>query len=132
MRFYTQQHKYYCGIDLHARKMFVCIMDQKGKIRIHENIKTDPQLLFELVIPYLDDVVVGVECVFCWYWVADLCAVHQIEFVLGHALYMKAIHGGKQKTARAIPTKSRCCSRAAISRSLIHIRPSGGPHDFIF
>ena len=21
MRFYNQQHKYYCGIDLHARKM---------------------------------------------------------------------------------------------------------------
>jgi len=97
MKFYSQQHRYYCGIDLHARKMYVCIMDQKGKIRVHENIKTDPQLLFELVFPYLDDVVVGVECVFCWYWVADLCAVHQIDFVLGHALYMKAIHGGKTK-----------------------------------
>ena len=30
MRFYNQQHKYYCGIDLHARKMYVCIIDQKG------------------------------------------------------------------------------------------------------
>jgi transposase len=29
--------------------------------------------------------------------VADLCAEHQIPFVLGHALYMKAIHGGKTK-----------------------------------
>jgi hypothetical protein len=25
MRFYKGQHKYYCGIDLHARKMYVCI-----------------------------------------------------------------------------------------------------------
>ena len=32
--------KYYCGIDLHARKMYVCILDQKGKIKFHENIKT--------------------------------------------------------------------------------------------
>jgi len=40
---------------------------------------------------------VGVECVFCWYWLADLCQAHQIPFVLGHALYMKAIHGGKTK-----------------------------------
>ena len=31
MKFYNQQHNYYCGIDLHARKMFVCILDQKGK-----------------------------------------------------------------------------------------------------
>jgi hypothetical protein len=60
-------------------------------------IKVDPQLLFELVFPYLDDVVIGVECVFCRYWVADLCAEHHIQFVLAHALYMKAIRGGKTK-----------------------------------
>jgi hypothetical protein len=34
---------------------------------------------------------------FSWYWIADFCADHGIEFVLGHALYMKAIHGGKAK-----------------------------------
>jgi transposase len=30
-------------------------------------------------------------------WIADLCAQEGIPFVLGHALYMKAIHGGKAK-----------------------------------
>ncbi len=40
MIFYTQQHKYYCGIDLHARKMYVCIVDQKGKVMVHENINS--------------------------------------------------------------------------------------------
>src|SRR5713226_4903088 len=30
-------------------------------------------------------------------WLADLCAREGIPFVLGHALYMKAIHGGKAK-----------------------------------
>ena len=29
MRFYTNQHKYYCGVDLHARKIYVCILDEK-------------------------------------------------------------------------------------------------------
>src|SRR5687768_11016946 len=33
-----------------------------------------------------------------WYWLADLCAEYEVPFVLGHALYMKAIHGGKTKT----------------------------------
>lgn len=42
----------------------------------------------------------AVECLFCWYWVADLCAEEGIEFVLGHALEMKAIHGGKTKNDR--------------------------------
>ncbi len=40
---------------------------------------------------------VAAECMFTWYWVADLCAQEGIPFVLGHALYMKAIHGGKSK-----------------------------------
>src|SRR3954447_2652405 len=35
---------------------------------------------------------------FAWYWLADLCQEEKIPFVLGHALYMKAIHGGKAKT----------------------------------
>lgn len=97
MKFYSQQHKYYCGIDLHARKMYVCILNYRGDVKVHHNIKTDPALFLELIQPYMDDVVVGVECVFCWYWLADLCAAHGIAFILGHALYMKAIHGGKTK-----------------------------------
>jgi len=97
MRFYTQQHKHYCGIDLHARKMYVSIVDNKGKTKFHRNLKTDPELLFEVLFEYLEDIVVGVECMFSWYWIADLCTDHNIPFVLGHALYMKAIHGGKTK-----------------------------------
>ena len=31
---------------------------------------------------------------------SDLCEDEGIEFVLGHALYMKAIHGGKTKNDR--------------------------------
>lgn len=34
---------------------------------------------------------------FTWYWVADLCERERIKFVLGHALYRRAIHGGKTK-----------------------------------
>jgi transposase len=97
MRFYNHQHKYYCGIDLHARKMYVCIINHKGNVLVHQNINTDPERFFDLIFPYMDDVAVGVECVFCWYWLADLCAEHHLVFVLGHALYMKAIHGGKTK-----------------------------------
>jgi transposase len=41
--------------------------------------------------------VIAVECIFTWYWLADLCAQEGLPFVLGHALYMKAIHGGKTK-----------------------------------
>lgn len=95
MRFYTKQHKFYCGIDLHAKGMYMCIMNQKGEILYHKNIQTDRLKFLEVVKPYMEDLVVAVECVFTWYWVADLCKKEGIEFVLGHALYMKAIDGGK-------------------------------------
>jgi transposase len=97
MRFYTQQHKHYCGIDLHAKAMYVCILDQNGTKLVHKNLPTTPEAFLRIVAPYRDELVVGVECMFTWYWLADLCQQEGITFVLGHALYMKAIHGGKAK-----------------------------------
>jgi len=47
--------------------MNVCIINHKGKVKVHQNIKTDPEPYFELIYPYLNDIVVGVECIFCWY-----------------------------------------------------------------
>src|SRR5262249_6977140 len=37
---------------------------------------------------------------FGWYWLADRCAEHHLPFVVGHALYMKLIHGAKAKNDR--------------------------------
>jgi transposase len=100
MRFYTHQHQFYCGIDLHARSMYLCILNQDGEILVHRNLPTRSDRFLRAIEPYRDDLVVAVECMFSWYWLADLCAKHQITFVLGHALYMKAIHGGKAKHDR--------------------------------
>src|SRR6266545_3901470 len=97
MRFYNQQHPFYCGIDLHARTMYVCILDHNGEIVVHRNMKTTPEAFLQAIAPYRQGIVVAVECMFTWYWLADLCADEGIPFVLGHALYMKAIHGGKAK-----------------------------------
>ncbi len=100
MNFYNNTHPYYCGIDLHARVLYVCILDQDGKTRVHQEIPADPKKLQQLLEPYISNVVVGVECMHCWYWVADFCEDLGIDFILGHALYMKAIHGGKAKNDR--------------------------------
>jgi transposase len=100
MRFYTRAHKHYCGVDLHARTMYLCILDAQGEILLHRNFKAEPTAFLKAVAPYRDELVVAVECIFTWYWLADLCAEEGIAFVLGHALYMKAIHGGKAKNDR--------------------------------
>jgi transposase len=100
MRFYTTQHKFYCGIDLHARTMYLCVLNQEGEVLLHRNMKAGPDPLLQALAPYREDVVVCVECIFTWDWLADLCAREGIPFVLGHALYMKAIHGGKAKNEK--------------------------------
>ena len=100
MKFYVKQHKYYCGVDLHAKTMYVCIIDQEARIVKQKNIKSNPAAFLKTIDKYRDDIVVSAECMFTWYWLADLCAKENITFILGHALYMKAIHGGKAKNDR--------------------------------
>ena len=97
MRFYNQQHRFYCGVDLHARTMYLCIRDQTGVILFHKNLPAQADAFLGAIAPYREDLVVGCECMFAWYWLSDLCAEQKIPFVLGHALYLKAIHGGKTK-----------------------------------
>jgi hypothetical protein len=47
MRFYTQQHRFYCGIDLHARTMYLCILNRDGEILVHRNMPAGPEPLLE-------------------------------------------------------------------------------------
>jgi transposase len=100
MRFYTKQHPFYCGIDLHARTMDVCLLDQAGKTRLHRNMPATPEALLKASAPSREQIVLAAACMFTWYWLADLWAEHGTPLVLGHALYLKAIHGGKAKNAK--------------------------------
>jgi len=100
MRFYQQQHRFYCGVDLHARSMYLCILDDQGGVLLHENFPAQGDVFLKAIAPYRDGLVVGCECMFAWYWLADLCLENDVPFVLGHALYLKAIHGGKTKNDR--------------------------------
>ena len=83
MRFYNRQHRHYCGIDLHVKTMYVCILDATGQVLVHRNVPSTPEALLEVVAPYRDDLVVAAECMFTWYWLADVCAAEGIAFVLG-------------------------------------------------
>ena len=122
MRFYTNQHTFYCGIDLHARSMYVCILSQDGDILLHRNMQAAPEPFLKAMAPYRDGLVVAVECIFTWYWLADLCADEGIPFVLGHALSMKAIHGGRPRTTRSIRTRLPPCFEAVCSHKPMSIR----------
>ena len=72
MKYYTSTTEYNCGIDLHARQMYVCVMDRQGKKLVHTNVKdNDFNFFLKLVEPYKHDLTVCCECMFGWYWLAD-------------------------------------------------------------
>jgi transposase len=98
MRFYNQQHRFYCGVDLHTRTLSLHILNAQGEAVLAQTIPASPKALLPAIAPFRDGLAVACECMFAWYWLADLCLEEKIPFVLGHALYMKAIHGGKAKT----------------------------------
>ncbi len=101
MNYYISTTKYNCGIDLHARQMYVCLMDRQGNKMVHTNIiGNDFSYFLKRVAPYRDDLTVVSECTFNWYWLADACFEAGIQFVLAHALYLRHIHGGKNKNDR--------------------------------
>ena len=58
MRFYTKQHLYYCGIDLHARTMYVCILNHDGKIVFHRHMPSTLAFFLWAIAPYREDIVV--------------------------------------------------------------------------
>jgi transposase len=101
MKYYTSTTEFNCGIDLHARQMYVCLMDPQGKKLVHTNIRNnDFEFFLKLVAPYKHDLTVCAECMFGWYWLSDACQAAGLTFVLAHALCLKAIHGGKNKNDR--------------------------------
>jgi transposase len=100
MRFYDRQHRFYAGVDLHARTMHLCILDAANTVVFDKNLPCRPDAFLTAVAPFRADLIVGAECMFGWYWLSDLCQKEKISFLIGHALYMKAIHGGKAKNDR--------------------------------
>jgi transposase len=73
-------------------------LDAEGKTVLAQTLAASPDAFLRAVAPFREGLAVACECLFAWYWLADLCEQENIPFVLGHALYMKAIHGGKAKT----------------------------------
>jgi hypothetical protein len=63
----------YCGIDVQARSMDVCVLRQEGAIRLHRTMQAAPEPLLKAVAPYRAGLGVAVAGLFPWYWLADLC-----------------------------------------------------------
>src|SRR5499426_3786082 len=69
---------------------------------------------------------------FTWYRLADLCERAGIVFVLGHALYMRAIHGGKAKNDRIDAHKIAAPLRGGmLTQAYVYPRPMRATRDLM-
>jgi hypothetical protein len=46
MRFYTRQHRHYCGVDLHARTMYICVLNGAVIACCRADLSTSPRNVF--------------------------------------------------------------------------------------
>jgi len=79
-------------------------------------MQASPETFLKAIAPYREDSVVAVACILTWYWLADLCAQEGLPCVLGHALSMKAIHGGKTKNDKIDSQKIAVLLRGGLLR----------------
>jgi transposase len=87
--------QFYAGVDLHARSLYLVVLDTDGQTCFGRNLPAQPEPFLRAVAPCRDGLRVACACVHPWYWLADTCRDHHIAFVLGHAWAMKAVHGSK-------------------------------------
>ena len=113
MKYYKTATEYNCGIDLHSKQMYICLMDKEAGIKVWCNIKgNDFDYFLRRVEPYRHDLTVTCESTFNWYWLADACMDANIEFVLGHALYLHSVRGGKHKNDKEDSKELADCLRS--------------------
>jgi hypothetical protein len=60
MRFYTKQHQFYCGIDLHARTRYLCLLTREGEMLVHRHLPAGPAPWLKTIAPSRTALVVGV------------------------------------------------------------------------
>jgi transposase len=97
MRYRNIHSEFYAGVDVHPKRSQLCVMDKTGQILFNRNLINNFVKFKKMLEPYKNNIVVGCESTYTYYWLADGCHQADIPFYLGHAYYMKAISGNKQK-----------------------------------
>jgi transposase len=98
--YYNVITKYVCGIDLHAKSLTACVMNQEGKIIRKKTVLCQRKDVLSFLAPWEKNVTVGVESTYNWYWLLDTLKEAEIPCCLGHALYIKRKMSSKHKNDR--------------------------------
>ena len=59
--------------------MYICVINNSRETVFHKNMECSRDNLEVVTNTFGKDIVVGVECILTWYWVADFCAERVFE-----------------------------------------------------
>jgi hypothetical protein len=116
--------RFYYGLDLHARSMLLCIMEQSGEVLFRRNYRANPDSLLSAIALYREDIAVAVECVFTTIEQQINARVSEHDPVAVHLL--RSIPGVGKTLALVI--LFRYLQHQSLSRGL----PRDDAHHFVF
>ncbi len=90
--------KFYCGIDLHARKSSLVVIDGKGEKVGQTTVNNSLERILAFLEPYGKEVVCTIESTYNWYWLVDGLRDNGYETTLAHAYGLHLISGSKFKS----------------------------------
>ena len=90
--------KYYCGIDLHSRDCFLCVIDDNERILVSKKLPNDLKMILDQLCQFDSMPIVVVESTLNWYWLVDGLQEAGLEVKLAHPLGLFMITGAKVKT----------------------------------
>jgi transposase len=92
--------QYYCGIDLHSKDSWLCVIDEKDEIHLRKKVPNHlPTILHELE-RFSPKPSAAVESTLNWYWLVDGLQEAGFEVKLAHIFGLRMITGAKVKTDR--------------------------------
>lgn len=89
---------YYSGIDLHSDNCYITTIDDDGMVVKQQRVENSNEIVLNYFHSLPGTHIAVVESTTGWYWLNDLLSDHNIELVLAHAKYLKAISYAKVKT----------------------------------
>jgi transposase len=85
--------KFYCGIDLGARKTHVCLIDEEDHKLLDKKMDNNLGVIESVLRPYKSSLEMVAESTINWEWLVYSLQKYGYEVTLAHTLGLKAIIG---------------------------------------
>ena len=92
--------RFYCGIDLHAKDCFLCVIDDQGKTHLKAKVANHIEDILDQLCSFSPRPSVAVESTLNWYWLVDGLEEAGFTVKLAHTPGLYMITGAKVKTDR--------------------------------